>query len=117
MKPQNLRQKQWGGLVVRNSTAAAAASTGAVTYVFKRQDYGRNDPGHKNHDPQHAEETLALGEVHLPREELAFSNGRSGANARPPLDTQPTFVWKQKTVTQMQTIAVMPIARNTTLVS
>lgn len=33
------------------------------------------------------------------------------------LRTPPTFVWKQKTVTQMQTIAVMPIARNTTLVS
>lgn len=33
------------------------------------------------------------------------------------LRTPPTFVWKQKTVTQMQTIAVMPIARNTTIVS
>lgn len=32
-------------------------------------------------------------------------------------EQQPTFVWKQKTVTQMQTTAVMPIARNTTFVS
>lgn len=30
---------------------------------------------------------------------------------------QHTFVWKQKTVTQMQTTAVMAMARNTTLVS
>lgn len=42
-----------------------AASTGAVTYVFKGQDDGGNDAGHKDYNSQDAEETLALGEVHL----------------------------------------------------
>lgn len=93
-----------------------AASSGALTYVFKGQDDGGNEAGHKNYDPQHAEKTLALGEVHLRREELCLT-GTTARMLSSCSKTQPTFVWKQKTVTQMQTTAVMPIAKNTTFVS
>lgn len=65
-------RKRWGGPVVRKE---ANASTGAVTYVFKGQDYGGNDAGYKNYNPQDAEKTLALGEVHLWREELRLRRG------------------------------------------
>lgn len=77
------KKQQWRHHDVGNGTAA---STGAVTYVFKGQDYGGNDAGHKNYNSQDAEKTLALGEVHLWRERTCF-NMPEGANAQQPLWT------------------------------
>lgn len=104
------KTKQWRHHDVGNRTAA---STGAVAYIFKGQDYGGNEAGHKNYNSQDAEKTLALGEVHLWRERTCLTCRVVQMHS----EQQPTFVWKQKTVTQMQTTAVMAIARNTTFVS
>lgn len=76
-------KQQWRHHDVGDGTTA---STGATTYVFKGQDYGGNEAGHKNYNSQDAEKTLALGEVHLWRERTCLTcrmvqmhNGRYGS--------------------------------------
>lgn len=107
-----------------------AGNSASSTHIFEGQHNACNDSGHKHYNPEDTEEALALGEVHLETETtnslvytrvtvqtlsgyLKVISSRSLAHRH----TRATFVWKQKTVTAMQTTAVIPIARNTAFVS
>lgn len=86
-----------------------------LTYL-KDKTMAEMRPVTKTTIPSTQKRPLHLVKSTFKERNLVF-NGWDSMNAQQPRQTQPTFVWKQKTVTQMQTTAVMPNARNTTLVS
>lgn len=104
--------------------------TSARTHICERQHNGCNEAGDKYHNAEDTEQALALGEVNLERETTGgYVNTRVTAQIQTraghlklisPLSgthtKKRTFVWKQKTVTAMQTTAVIPRARNTAFV-
>lgn len=106
--------------------SAGVLFTSDLTHIFEGQHNDCNDASYKHYDPQDTEEALALCEVHLQRDTTKQPCKRVTAQThyghlnlirtpppRPPL----TFVWKQNTVTAMQTTAVIATARNTAFVS
>lgn len=118
--------KTWKGVLSGN----IVLFTSAWTHIFEGQHNGCNDASNKYYDPQDTEKALALCEVHLERKttnghvitrmtaqihcgHLKQISTRTHTHTHTPL----TFVWKQKTVTAMQTTAVIPKARNTAFVS
>lgn len=85
------------------------------TYIFERQHDGCDDARHKYYNPQDTEKAPTLGKVHLWTETLIYIWLDRCKDKRTP--NTHTFVWKQNTVTVMQTTAVIPRARNTAFVS
>ena len=99
----------------------------APTHIFEGEDNGGDNPGHHDHDAQHAEEPRTRRKINLPRGgHGTYVTGEPGLSPPPgsPRLTPPraghvpllALVWKQKMVTMMATMAVMSMAIRTALV-